>query len=57
VPAPTIAAEIGDITRFPAPKRLCGYTAWQQIPLLTAVAPRGLPVPTLGEGVQRAPTR
>jgi transposase len=22
----TIAAEVGDITRFPSPKKLCGYT-------------------------------
>jgi hypothetical protein len=33
VPAFTIAAEIGHITRFASPKKLCGYTAWQQIPL------------------------
>jgi transposase len=31
----TIAAELGDVGRFPSPKRLCGYTG---------LCPRGLPV-------------
>ena len=37
-PAFTIAAEIGDVTRFPSPKKLCGYTGAVPGPASTSLA-------------------
>jgi hypothetical protein len=34
----TIAAEIGDITRFATPKKLCGYTGLSHASISPAIA-------------------